>query len=582
MSGLKRFFKKFFQESFDIQHRLLNIILLSGMLGIVLSCISSIFLGFDPFSYLLIGICLVFSVFTLWVANGLKKPQLAVIILSIITNNIILPLLYLYSGGMKSGIPIWCLMGLIFSVMLLKGKKAYIILSINLLGFLTAVFISYKFPQFLITIDSIKFIYIDMVIAVVMVASIFTLIFKYQAYVYEKQKKEILNAYQEAQKATNAKSEFLSKISHDIRTPVNAVVGYTEIAKRNINDTEKLKDAFNKISIASNHLLNLIDEVLDMSKIESGKAYKIEEEVCHLSDLVDEVTRLMQKEISDKNLKVHTNFSLMDDGVVSCDRLHLSQILLNLLCNAIKYSYPEKNIFIDVVQFTSDDDSNSIYEFHVKDEGCGINQDYLDKIFIPFEREKNALNNAVAGTGLGLAITKSLVEMLHGTIEVSSELGKGAEFVVTLPLAVPDLTELEEDEDTMVYDFHGKRILIVDDDDMSREITCDALKEVGAEVEEARDGSFAIEKINISTPGFYDLVIMDVHMPVIDGCEATKIIRGLKTKELAEIPIIAMTANAFPEDKKRASNSGVNAYLIKPVRINDLVKVLKLILHERR
>lgn len=582
MSGLKRFFKKFFQESFDIQHRLLNIILLSGMLGIVLSCISSIFLGFDPFSYLLIGICLVFFVFTLWVANGLKKPQLAVIILSIITNNIILPLLYLYSGGMKSGIPIWCLMGLIFSVMLLKGKKAYIILSINLLGFLTAVFISYKFPQFLITIDSIKFIYIDMVIAVVMVASIFTLIFKYQAYVYEKQKKEILNAYKEAQKATNAKSEFLSKISHDIRTPVNAVVGYTEIAKRNINDTEKLKDAFNKISIASNHLLNLIDEVLDMSKIESGKAYKIEEEVCHLSDLVDEVTRLMQKEISDKNLKVHTNFSLMDDGVVSCDRLHLSQILLNLLCNAIKYSYPEKNIFIDVVQFTSDDDSNSIYEFHVKDEGCGINQDYLDKIFIPFEREKNALNNAVAGTGLGLAITKSLVEMLHGTIEVSSELGKGTEFVVTLPLAVPDLTELEEDEDTMVYDFHGKRILIVDDDDMSREITCDALKEVGAEVEEARDGSFAIEKINISTPGFYDLVIMDVHMPVIDGCEATKIIRGLKTKELAEIPIIAMTANAFPEDKKRAFNSGVNAYLIKPVKINDLVKVLKLILHERR
>ena len=582
MSGLKRFFKKFFQESFDIQHRLLNIILLSGMLGIVLSCISSIFLGFDPFSYLLIGICLVFFVFTLWVANGLKKPQLAVIILSIITNNIILPLLYLYSGGMKSGIPIWCLMGLIFSVMLLKGKKAYIILSINLLGFLAAVFISYKFPQFLITIDSIKFIYIDMVIAVVMVASIFTLIFKYQAYVYEKQKKEILNAYKEAQKATNAKSEFLSKISHDIRTPVNAVVGYTEIAKRNINDTEKLKDAFNKISIASNHLLNLIDEVLDMSKIESGKAYKIEEEVCHLSDLVDEVTRLMQKEISDKNLKVHTNFSLMDDGVVSCDRLHLSQILLNLLCNAIKYSYPEKNIFIDVVQFTSDDESNSIYEFHVKDEGCGINQDYLDKIFIPFEREKNALNNAVAGTGLGLAITKSLVEMLHGTIEVSSELGKGAEFVVTLPLAVPDLTELEEDEDTMVYDFHGKRILIVDDDDMSREITCDALKEVGAEVEEARDGSFAIEKINISTPGFYDLVIMDVHMPVIDGCEATKIIRGLKTKELAEIPIIAMTANAFPEDKKRAFNSGVNAYLIKPVRINDLVKVLKLILHERR
>jgi len=582
MSGFKRFFKKFYQESFDIQHRLLNIILLSGMLGIILSCISSIFLGFDPLSYVLIAVCLVFFLLTFWVANGLKRPQLAVVILSLVANNVVLPLLYLWSGGMKSGMPIWCLMGLIFSVMLLKGRKAYIIFSINLLGFLSIVIISYKFPQYLISLDSLKFVYIDMVIAIVVVATIFTLIFKYQAYVYEKQKKEILNAYKEAQKATNAKTEFLSNISHDIRTPINAVVGYTEIARRNIDNKEKLKDAFSKISIASNHLLNLVDEVLDMSKIESGKAYKVEEEVCQLSDLVDEVIRIMQKEISDKHLKVHVNFSLLDDGVVSCDKLHLSQILLNLLSNAIKYSYPEKNIYIDVVQFTSDDELNSIYEFHVKDEGCGMSKDYIDRLFIPFERERTALNSAIAGTGLGLAITKSLVAMLHGSIEVTSEEEKGSEFIVTLPLAVPDLTELEEDEDTMVYDFHDKRILIVDDDDMSREITCETLKEVGAEVEEARDGSFAIEKISISNPGFYDLVIMDVHMPVIDGCETTKIIRSLKTKELAEIPIVAMTANAFPEDKKKAFNSGVNAYLIKPVRINDLVKVLKLILHESR
>ncbi|MCR4735355.1 MAG: response regulator [Treponema sp.] len=582
MSSLKRFFKKFYQESFDIQHRLLNIILLSGMFGIFLSCVASIFLGFDPLSYILIAVCLAFFLLTFWIANGLKKPQLAVIILSLVTNNLVLPLLYLWSGGMKSGMPIWCLMGLIFSVMLLKGRKAYIIFSINLIGFFTVVIISYKYPQYLITLDSIKSVYIDMVIAIVVVAAIFTLIFKYQAHVYEKQKKEILNAYKEAQKATNAKSEFLSNISHDIRTPINAVVGYTEIAKRNINDKEKLKDAFSKISIASNHLLNLIDEVLDMSKIESGKAYKIEEEVCKLDDLIDEVIRIMQKEITDKRLEVHVNLSLLDDGIVSCDKLHLSQILLNILSNAIKYSYPEKNIYIDVIQFTSEEESNSIYEFHIKDEGCGISKEYVDKLFIPFERERTALNSAVAGTGLGLAITKSLVDMLHGTIDVTSEERKGTEMVVTLPLAVPDLTEIEEDEDTMVYDFHGKRILIVDDDDMSREITCDTLKEVGAEVEEARDGSFAIEKVSISKPGFYDLVIMDIHMPVIDGCETTKIIRSLETKELSEIPIIAMTANAFPEDKKRAFNSGVNAYLIKPVKISDLIKVLKLILHESR
>ena len=580
MGKLKRIFKFFYQENYDIQHRLLNIILLSGLIGIFISSIVSAFLGFKLITLVITGFSFISFLISLWIANGLKKPQAAVVFLSILANNIILPAMFVLSGGMQSGMPVWSLMGLLVSVMLIRGKKAYVVFVLNLLGFISAIIFSYFHPDSLIYLESIRDIYIDLIVGVILVSGIFTLIFKYQSYIYEKQKKEILNAYKTAQKATDAKTEFLSNISHDVRTPLNAIVGYTELAQKSFEDQDKLKDYISKISIASNHLLNLVSEVLDMSKIEKGMVFKVEEVVCKISDVIEDVLHLLQKEISDKQLKVHVEYSLLDDGVVSCDKVHVNQILINLIGNAVKYSGPEKNIYINVIQFTAEDDSKTLFEFHIKDEGCGINAEYLDKIFLPFVRERRVENSSVPGSGLGLAISKSLAEMLGGSISVKSEENVGSEFVVSLPIPVPSLTEVVDDEESLDYDFKGKRILVVDDDDMSREIFSASLRSTGADVIEAQDGSFAIERITLSNPGFYDLILMDLHMPAIDGFEATKIIRNLETKELSDIPIIAVTANAFPEDKKKAFESGMNAYLVKPVKINDLEKVLKLILHD--
>ncbi len=580
MGKLKRIFKFFYQENYDIQHRLLNIILLSGLIGIFISSIVSAFLGFKVITLVITGFSFISFLISLWIANGLKKPQTAIVFLSILANNIILPVMFVLSGGMQSGMPVWSLMGLLFSVMLIRGKKAYVVFALNLLGFIGAIIFSYFHPESLIYLESIRDVYIDLIVGVILVSGIFTLIFKYQSYIYEKQKKEILNAYKTAQKATDAKTEFLSNISHDIRTPLNAIVGYTELAQKSFEDQDKLKDYISKISIASNHLLNLVSEVLDMSKIEKGMVFNVEEVVCKISDVIEDVLHLLQKEISDKQLKVHVEYSLLDDGVVSCDKVHVNQILINLIGNAVKYSGPEKNIYINVIQFTAEDDSKTLFEFHIKDEGCGINAEYLDKIFLPFVRERRVENSSVPGSGLGLAISKSLAEMLGGSISVKSEENVGSEFVVSLPIPVPSLTEVVDDEESFDYDFKGKRILVVDDDDMSREIFSASLRSTGADVIEAQDGSFAIERITLSNPGFYDLILMDLHMPAIDGFEATKIIRNLETKELSDIPIIAVTANAFPEDKKKAFESGMNAYLVKPVKINDLEKVLKLILHD--
>lgn len=580
MGKLKRIFKFFYQENYDIQHRLLNIILLSGLIGIFISSIVSAFLGFKVITLVITGFSFISFLISLWIANGLKKPQTAIVFLSILANNIILPVMFVLSGGMQSGMPVWSLMGLLFSVMLIRGKKAYVVFVLNLLGFIGAIIFSYLHPDRLIYLESIRDVYIDLIVGVILVSGIFTLIFKYQSYIYEKQKKEILNAYKTAQKATDAKTEFLSNISHDIRTPLNAIVGYTELAQKSFEDQDKLKDYISKISIASNHLLDLVSEVLDMSKIEKGMVFNVEEVVCKISDVIEDVLHLLQKEISDKQLKVHVEYSLLDDGVVSCDKVHVNQILINLIGNAVKYSGPEKNIYINVIQFTAEDDSKTLFEFHIKDEGCGINAEYLDKIFLPFVRERRVENSSVPGSGLGLAISKSLAEMLGGSISVKSEENVGSEFVVSLPIPVPSLTEVVDDEESLDYDFKGKRILVVDDDDMSREIFSASLRSTGADVIEAQDGSFAIERITLSNPGFYDLILMDLHMPAIDGFEAAKIIRNLETKELSDIPIIAVTANAFPEDKKKAFESGMNAYLVKPVKINDLEKVLKLILHD--
>ena len=572
--------RRFFGEQYDIQHRLLNIILVVGILGIVFACLVSTLMHQNAYSIILSYVCLVLFCLIFWIANRLKRSQLAIIIFAILFDNIILPILFITSGGIESGMPLWYIMGLIFPFLLIKGRSCITVFVISITEFIVLIVYTYYHPEIIMKMASIKMVFFDVIVTMIAVVVVFASIFRYQTHIYQKQQKAIIKSIREANEAIKQKQDFISNVSHDIRTPMDSIIGFTEFAKKNLDNPEKLADSLEKISRASGHLLNLVNEVLDMSKITSGKTV-IEEELCSIHSIIDNVCQIMQNEIDQKKLKIELDYSMLDDDVLSCDKIRLNQILLNLLSNAVKYSYEGGKITISVIQLSSDDESKIVNEFHIKDEGCGMTPEFMDHVFEPFARDKSSPVSA-EGTGLGLTICKSLAEIMGGDIEVLSELGKGSEFTLIVPLSIPSLLEIEEEQDIVVYDFKGRRILVVEDDVLNREILVEALREEGFVVDEAIDGSFAIEKLRDNDPGTYELVIMDLQMPVMDGFETAKIIRNFKNPEVAEIPIVALTADVLPEEKNQAFSSGFNAYLVKPVDMPAMLKVLMLFFRENK
>lgn len=575
-----KFVRRLFGEQFDIQHRLLNIILLVGILGVGFACLNSIIMHQNIYTQIFSFVSLILFIVIFWVANKFKHVQLSVIIFSVVFNNLVLPGLFITSGGIESGMPLWCLLGFIFPFLLIKGKACIPVFIVAITEFILLIIYSYYHPEIIMKKENMKMVLIDMVITMIAVVVVIASIFRYQTYTYEKLRKTIIKSIREANEAILQKQDFISNVSHDIRTPMGSIIGFTEIAKKNINNPEKLADSLEKISRASGHLLNLVNEVLDMSKIESGKS-PVEEDVCSIHAIIDNVSQILQHEIDHKKLKLELDYSMLDEDVLSCDNLRLNQILLNIMSNAVKYSYEGGTISVSVIQLSSDDESKIINEFHIKDEGCGMTPEFVEHVFEPFARDKSS-PVAAEGTGLGLTIAKSLTEIMGGTIEVTSELGKGTEFTVTVPLSIPSLTEVEEEQDIFIYDFKGRHILVVDDNELNREILVEALREENFIVDEAIDGSFAIEKLRDNQPGTYDLVILDLQMPVMDGYETTRIIRSFKDPKVAQIPIIALTADALPEEKTQAFNCGVNAYLVKPVDMPSLLKVFMLFFRENK
>ena len=572
--------RRLFGEQFDIQHRLLNIILLVGILGVGFACINSIIMHQNIYTQIFSFVSLILFIVIFWVANKFKHVQLSVIIFSVVFNNLVLPGLYITSGGIEGGMPLWCLLGFIFPFLLIKGKACISVFIVAITEFILLIIYSYYHPEIIMKMENMKMVLIDMVITMIAVVVVIASIFRYQGHIYQKQQNTINKSIREANEAIMQKQDFISNVSHDIRTPMDSIIGFTELAKKNINNPEKLADSLEKISRASSHLLNLVNEVLDISKIDSGTT-AIEEEMCSIHAIIDNVCQIMQHEIDHKRLKIEFDYSMLDEDVLSCDNIRLNQILLNLVSNAVKYSYEGGRIQISVIQLSTEDESIIVNEFHIRDEGCGMTPEFMDHVFEPFARDKTS-PVAAEGTGLGLTIAKSLTEIMGGTIEVISELGKGTEFTVTIPLSIPQLTEIEEEQDIVIYDFKGRRVLVVDDDELNREILVEAMREEGFVVDEAIDGSFAIEKLRDSQPGTYELVILDLEMPVMDGYETTKIIRNFQEPKVAGLPIVALTADALPEEKNKAFDCGVNAYLVKPVDMPSLLKVFMLFFRENK
>ena len=522
-------------------------------------------------------------------------------------------------------------------------------------------------------------------------------------------------AVEKAESANRAKSTFLSNMSHDIRTPMNAIIGFTTLALSNIDDTDRVKDYLGKTLASSNHLLSLINDVLDMSRIESGKIHLEEVEV-NLSDVLHDLKTIVSGQIYAKQLKLYMDAMDVTDEDVYCDKTRLNQILLNLLSNSIKFTPAGGTVSVRVRQLAGKVRGCGQYEFRIKDNGIGMSQEFAQKIFEPFERERTSTVSGIQGTGLGMAITKNIVDMMGGTIEVQTAQGKGTEFTVCVPMRaqteqrpVEKITELEglkalvvDDDfntcdsvtkmlvkvgmraewtlsgkeavlrarqsiemsdvyhayiidwrlpdmngievtrqirslhdDTPIIiltaydwsdieveakaagvtafcakpmfmsdlretlmsalgqkpadavqrllpeknaDFKGKHILLVEDNELNREIAQEILREYGFLVDSAENGAVAVEKVSTAAPGSYDLVLMDVQMPIMDGYTATRKIRALDDPARAKLPILAMTANAFDEDRRNALESGMNGFLSKPIVIDDLVQELRKIL----
>ena len=527
-----------------------------------------------------------------------------------------------------------------------------------------------------------------------------------------KMNQALSDAVSAAETANRAKSTFLSNMSHDIRTPMNAIIGFTTLAVSNIENKEKVRDYLGKILASSNHLLSLINDILDMSRIESGKIH-LEETKVNLSDLLHDLKTIISGQIHAKQLELYMDAMDVTDEDIYCDKTRLNQVLLNLLSNAIKFTPAGGTVSVRLRQFPSTQKDCAQYEIRVKDNGIGMSQEFAQKIFDPFERERTSTVSKIQGTGLGMAISKNIVNMMGGTIEIKTQKNKGTEFIIRLmfriqsekhrvekiteleglkalvvdddfntcdsvtkmlvkvgmrsewtlsgkeavlrakqsielgdafhayiidwrlpdmngievtrqirslgddtpiiiltaydwseieveakaagvtafcakPMFMSDLRETlmtalgqkkEQNNDDVLpeadFNFKNKHILLVEDNELNSEIATEILTEYGFIVDTAENGAEALEKVSTSKPGTYDLVLMDVQMPVMNGYEATKCIRKLKDPALANISILAMTANAFDEDRKKALESGMDGFLSKPIVIKELVQALK-------
>lgn len=385
---------------------------------------------------------------------------------------------------------------------------------------------------------------------------------------------QLKDALSMAESANKAKTIFLSNMSHDIRTPMNAIVGYTGLAANHIDSKEEVIDYLSKITQASSHLMSLINDILDMSRIESGRI-SLDEKPEDLREIVRSLNDIIQANVQSKQIKFETSVDIINKNIV-CDKLRMKQALLNVLSNAAKFTHDLGEIKFTVKQLEQIGNSAGKYEFRVIDNGIGMSADYLATIFEPFSREKSTTKSGVQGTGLGMAITKNIIDMMRGDIKVTSTINQGTEVVITLPLQYADGTEEANNVEIIDYtklDYMGTKVLVVEDNPINREIATDLLHEYGFIIKCAEDGDIAVDIMKNAKAGDFDVILMDIQMPNMDGYEATRQIRALGT-EKSKIPIIAMTANAFKEDRIAAIESGMNEHLAKPIQIERLLEAL--------
>ena len=386
---------------------------------------------------------------------------------------------------------------------------------------------------------------------------------------------EIRKSAEKARKANEAKTRFLFNMSHDIRTPMNAIVGFSGLLEKSLHDEKKSLDYIKKIRVSSDILLTIINQVLEMARIESGKITLSSESV-NIREMVDAMNIVFESSLTRKSLEYQCSLNVVHDQIL-CDKTKMEEIILNVVSNSIKYTNPHGKITVSIDELDSEDEKNADYKVVVEDNGIGMSQDYLPHIFEEFSREHTSTETRVAGTGLGLPIVKSLVDRMGGTIEVESEEGKGTRFIMKFSFPVSSENQVREEEKQNIPDIteklKGKQILLAEDNDLNAEIAETVLVEAGIEVKRVEDGLQCIEELKKMPEKYYDVILMDVQMPNMDGYTATEKIRHLDDSR-AEIPIIAMTANAYDEDRRKAQEAGMDGFLAKPLDVDEMMRLL--------
>lgn len=386
------------------------------------------------------------------------------------------------------------------------------------------------------------------------------------------------NALSSAEHANRAKTAFLNNMSHDIRTPMNAIIGFTSLAAEHLDDREIIRNYLEKISTSGKHLLSLINDVLDMSRIESG-IVKIEKTNVHLPDVLEDLKTIILESVHAKQQKLLIKMQDVVHEDIITDKLRLTQVLLNIISNAVKFTPVGGTIHILVEEKDSQKAGYAVYSFCIKDNGIGMSKEFQEHVFDSFARERTVTESGITGTGLGMAITKNIVDLMGGTIHLTSKQGEGSEFIVTLECELANKTVQDKQSscpkaEKKHLDYSGKKVLLVEDNELNREIATEILKSLGLKVDCAADGMDAVEIMSSEAGNQYDLIFMDIQMPKMDGYTATREIRTLNDSKKANIPIIAMTANAFDEDRKKAIKAGMNGHIAKPIDVNVILQNL--------
>lgn len=574
IQALKKIYDKYINQV-EQKRKIYNTILCIGILVQTFVILIETYMGYEEDGVLTMSFLLIYLICMLILANVYpNRVNLFSTLILVLLNFVVFPYLFLFAegGGIKSGMPVWLAFGLLLiPIIVTKRRYQNIIFALTMIFDLLIFLYGYYHPR--LFDDNLKetYYYQDNFIALIAMSCSIGLILRYLQGVQENQKRELELAMLETErekenalKANNAKSNFLANMSHDIRTPMNAIVGMTDLARYHIEDKEKALDCLDKINASSVQLLHLINNILDMSEIETGEL-GLQEIQFDIEELVDNIHVVLSQDARGKKIDFEVKYNRIHQRNLIGDAVRLRQVLMNLIGNSIKFTQTGGKVIVHVTQADNDMDGYAGFLFEVSDNGAGMTQDFIDHmLFKPLER-------GIEGSGLSMSITKHILDAMGATIEVQSEVGIGSKFTIQIRFKINPMKIIKKEKDgSPVLDATGKNILVVEDNDINMEIIQGILERTKANVEGVWNAEEALEKISQSPENYFDLIFMDIQLPGMDGYSAARTIRCMDREDALKIPIIAMTANAFSQDIEKSMSCGMNAHIAKPIDIEEL------------